>query len=87
MSLDSVEIQKLVTDVLVDTMGLDPAEIVPEADLEHDLGLDSLERLELVTAIEGEIGATVPDLDVTSVRTVADAVALVERFTLVQGAA
>jgi acyl carrier protein len=79
MSPHTTQIQDLVTDVLVETLGLDPADIVPDADLQHDLGLDSLDRLELITGVEGRVGVTVPDSELASIRTVADATAMLER--------
>jgi acyl carrier protein len=80
MSPHTTQIPDLVTDVLVETLGLDPADIVPDADLQNDLGLDSLDRLELITGVEGRVGMTVPDAELASIRTVADATAMLERY-------
>jgi len=37
------------------------ATLTPEANLELDLGLDSMERVELLTALEQRVGADIPD--------------------------
>jgi long-chain acyl-CoA synthetase len=53
------------------------AEIRPESTLGGDLNLDSLGRVELLSAIEGEIGAYVDEAGVTPETTVAELEALV----------
>ena len=50
--------------------------LTPEANLELDLGLDSMERVELLTALEQRVGADIPDdvlQRVYTVRELADA--------------
>lgn len=70
----------VVTTVLVDTLNLPPDEVVPEADLKQDLGLDSLDLLELLSAIETHVGRPVDDAEIRTIRTVADAVGLIHRL-------
>jgi acyl carrier protein len=78
--LDTARIDEIVTNVLVETLSLPADEVVPTADLKEDLGLDSLDLLELLSAIEGAVGASVDDAEIRSIRTVGDAIALVERL-------
>jgi acyl carrier protein len=59
--------------------GLDPATIVPEADLLRDLDLDSLDTMELTLGLEERFGIEIPDQELEGLATVADAVGLVER--------
>lgn len=59
--------------------GLDPAKVVPEADLLGDLDLDSLDTMELTLGLEEKFGIEIPDQDLEGLTTVADAVGLVER--------
>lgn len=59
--------------------GLDPAKVVPEADLLGDLDLDSLDTMELTLGLEEKFGIEIPDQDLEGLSTVADAVGLVER--------
>ncbi len=49
-------------------------EVVPSDNLELDLGLDSMERVELLVALEKELGAKVPDSVVSEVYTVRELV-------------
>jgi long-chain acyl-CoA synthetase len=44
--------------------------ITPEANLELDLGLDSVERVELITSLEQQFGADVPEVDAQQLYTV-----------------
>jgi acyl carrier protein len=78
--LEAARIDEIVINVLVETLSLPAEEVVPAADLREDLGLDSLDLLELLSAIEGEVGASVDDAEMRSIRTVGDAIALVERL-------
>lgn len=59
--------------------GLDPAKVVPEADLLGDLDLDSLDTMELTLGLEEKFGIEIPDQELEGLSTVADAVGLVER--------
>lgn len=71
-----------VRDFLVDELGVSREDIKPEADLRDDLGLDSLDLVELVTVMEDEVGARVDQDALTDVRTVADVVDLVVALAL-----
>jgi acyl carrier protein len=57
-----------------------PVEPSLASDLVADLGLDSLEVLELVAELENRFDITVPVEDVPSVRTVAQVIAHVARL-------
>jgi long-chain acyl-CoA synthetase len=46
------------------------AAIVPETSLELDLGLDSMQRIELLVSIEEELGGKVPETDLGEIYTV-----------------
>jgi long-chain acyl-CoA synthetase len=51
----------------------------PDANLELDLGLDSMERVELLTELEARFAATIPEHDAQQIFTVRELVAAVER--------
>jgi acyl carrier protein len=51
----------------------------PETDFRAELRLDSLTGLKVLAAIEKKFGIAVPDLEIDKTRTVAAAVALVQR--------
>lgn len=50
----------------------------PAAELSADLGLDSLDVLELTVLVEDAFGVAIPDEDLEGVTTVADLVAVVD---------
>jgi NADH dehydrogenase (ubiquinone) 1 alpha/beta subcomplex 1 len=48
--------------------------VTPTATFEKDLGLDSLDTVELVMALEEEFGVEIPDAEADKIGSVADAV-------------
>jgi len=69
------DIVRLIGEILEDIAGEAPADLGPGTRL-ADLGLDSLNLLELLGALEQELGVEIPDGLVMSATTVADIVAL-----------
>jgi len=67
-----------VRSLLVKVTGLTPSAITPAADLESDLNLDSLARVELAVALEADLGATLEDGDLAKVRTVEELIELLD---------
>lgn len=63
--------------IIVDQLGVDADQITPDASITDDLGADSLDRVELVMAIEGEFNIEIPDEDAEKIETVQDAVSYV----------
>jgi acyl carrier protein len=59
-------------------LGLPPEQLVPEARLVEDLGLDSLDAVELAISVERKFDIEVPEEELAKLKTVADMVALVE---------
>lgn len=57
----------------------DYPEILPEHELEKELGLDSLDRVELVIKFEEEEHISIPDLEFDEIVTVKDFVELIEK--------
>lgn len=57
---------------LVDELGGRSGSVTPQTDLEQELGLGSLERVELLTRVEGSTGRTLPDDALVSAHTPAD---------------
>ncbi|MEZ4239207.1 MAG: acyl carrier protein [Myxococcota bacterium] len=58
--------------ILVEEFELDEDKVVPEASLQGDLELDSLDGLDLVVALEKEFGFRVDDKVMLEMKTVAD---------------
>jgi acyl carrier protein len=59
--------------------GIDSAKVTAEADLAGDLGLDSLDTVEMTVGIEDRFGIEIPDEELENVRTVNDAIDLIEQ--------
>jgi acyl carrier protein len=70
----SEEIVRRVKDLIAESLGVNPTEVVPDASFIDDLGADSLDIVELVMAIEKEFGIEIPDEDAEKISTVQDAV-------------
>ena len=61
--------------------GLRDADIKPDDVLEGKLGMDSLDKIELVMALEEEFEVMIEDSEAEACVTVADVVVLVERVS------
>jgi acyl carrier protein len=60
-------------EVLAEEFELDPEELTPEATLYDDLGLDSLDAVDMVVVLEKTFGMKLTDQDaLRSIRTVED---------------
>lgn len=61
-----------VNELLVQEFELDPDQIVPEARLQEDLELDSLDALDLIVLLEKEFGVKISDKDLLDLNTVGE---------------
>lgn len=75
--MDRFEIFDKIAEVTADVLGVDVAEISDETTFD-DLDANSLERLQLVTAIEDEFDLEIDDATLLSLNSVADAVDAIE---------
>jgi acyl carrier protein len=73
------DIEKQVTDILVDKLGVEPEEVMSEADFREDLGGDSLDLVMVVMEIGKDFSISVTDEEADQVKTVADIIGLVEK--------
>jgi acyl carrier protein len=73
------DIEKKVTDILVDKLGVEPEEVKSEADFREDLGGDSLDLVMVIMEIEKDFSISVTDEEADQVNTVADIFDLVEK--------
>ena len=67
-----------VKEIIVSTLKLDASKVTLEANLEHDLGADSLDAVEVVMALEDEFGIEIEDDAAQSIKTVGDIVNYIE---------
>lgn len=72
-------IEERVMTVIKEQVGLTTPPLSVETDFINNLGFDSLDALEVVMAIENEFEIDIDDGEIESVKTVADAIALVTR--------
>ncbi len=79
----SDSLEQKVRAVVADQLGVDLAEVRPDASILDDLGADSLDVVEMVMSLEEAFDIEVPDEDVEEMKTVAD----VERYVTKAAAA
>jgi acyl carrier protein len=67
-------IEEKVKEIIVEQLGVDPAQVTPEASFVNDLGADSLDTVELVMALEEEFNLEIPDEEAEKISTVGQAI-------------
>lgn len=67
-------IEEKIKEIIANQLGVEPAEVIPEASFVDDLGADSLDLVELIMAMEEEFGVEVPDEEAEKIRTVQDTI-------------
>ena len=67
-------VDERVKQIIVEQLGVDEAEVTPNASFVDDLGADSLDTVELVMAFEEAFEIEIPDEDAEKIRTVKDAI-------------
>ena len=75
------EVESKVKAIIVDKLGVDEADVKPEASFTNDLGADSLDTVELIMEFEKEFGISIPDDKAEKIATVADAIKYIEDNT------
>ena len=72
------DIASRVKSIIGEKLGVDEAEVTPEASFISDLGADSLDTVELTMEFEKEFGVEIPDTDAENLTTVGAAIAYIE---------
>lgn len=67
-----------VRDITVEQLSVDADEVKMDSAFIDDLGADSLDIVELIMAFEEEFGVEIPDEKAEKIRTVADAVKMLD---------
>jgi acyl carrier protein len=67
-------IEEKVKEIIAKQLGVNAAEVTPEASFVEDLGADSLDTVELVMAFEETFNIEIPDEDAEKIIKVKDAV-------------
>jgi acyl carrier protein len=72
------ELLNKINAVVIEKLGVTEDQIKPEADFVDDLGADSLDRVELVMALEDEFSIEIPDEDAEKLNKVSDVITYVQ---------
>lgn len=72
-------IKEKVTDIIVDKLGVNEKEVVPEAGFTNDLGADSLDTVELIMEFEKQFDIKIPDEQAEKITTVGEAIDFLEK--------
>lgn len=70
-----------IKDIMEEELGKDRNEVTLESDIIKDLGLDSLDIVTLMMAVENEYGFTADDDEIVNLKTVGDVVKYIENAT------
>src|SRR5258707_10725469 len=74
------EIGERVKKIVVEHLGVEPEKVVDNMSFIDDLGVDSLDTVELVMAFEEEFGCEIPDAAAGTIVTVKDAVTFITAY-------
>ena len=64
------EVFELLKSYLIEELEVEASEIVPEANLYEDLGLDSIDALDMVAMLEAKSGLTIEENELKEIRTI-----------------
>ncbi len=68
-----------VKQIIIEQLSVEDSEVTPKASFVDDLGADSLDRVELIMAIEEAFDLEIPDAQAENIKTVQDAVDYIEK--------
>ncbi len=78
---ETIMIFDKIKEIVIEQLGVEEDIVTPEANIQDDLGADSLDIVDLIQTIEDEYDLSIPDEAVESIKTVGDIVAYVEKNT------
>ena len=67
-------VEERVKKIIVEQLGVEEDDVVPEAKFVEDLGADFLDTVELLMALEEEFEIEIPDEDAEKIQTVSAAI-------------
>ncbi len=65
-------------ELIVELLEVDESKVIPEASFADDFNADSLDFIELITAVEDTFKIEIPDEDAENLQTVKDAIDYIE---------
>lgn len=84
MATTQEEIVAGIAEIVEEVTGIDAADVVPAKSFVDDLEIDSLSLVEIAVQLEDKYEVKIPDEDLASLRTVADAVVYVQKMAAEQ---
>ncbi|MFM9840397.1 MAG: acyl carrier protein [Cyclobacteriaceae bacterium] len=72
------DVEKKVTAILIEKLGVPDSQITPDASFVKDLGIDSLDYAELVMEFEQTFDIKIPDDDAEKMQTIGEAVVYIQ---------
>ena len=79
--MDIPDLEARIMEILTNRLGMNASDIRMNSRLTDELGMDSLDAVELAIATERQFGISISDEDVAKLVTVADIAGLVHRLT------
>ena len=80
MKAESDHIDQDVRKLIADIVEMEPDQILPDAQLVEDLGMDSMMALEILASIEKKFRIKIPEEDLPKITTLANAIALAKKY-------
>jgi len=76
-----MDVKEKIIALLNDKLGYEEAELSEDKDLVNDLGIDSLDMVEIIMGIEEKFGLKIEDSEVAGIKTVGDLIRKAEELT------
>lgn len=67
-------------EVICRYVSIDPETLTEDTNIRSDLGLNSLELINIAVAIEDEFDVEIPDREVANLETLGDAIKIIEKY-------
>lgn len=67
-------------EVICRYVSIDPETLTEETNIRSELGLNSLELINIAVAIEDEFDLEIPDREVANIETLGDAIRIIEKY-------
>jgi acyl carrier protein len=79
--MESESIFEQLKAIIIEQLGVDEDEVLPDANFQDDLNADSLDLVELVMSIEEKFNMRISDEDAENIKTVKDAQEYIEEHS------
>ncbi len=67
-------------EVICRYVSIDPEKLTEDTNIRSELGLNSLELINIAVAIEDEFDVEIPDREVANLETLGDAIKIIEKY-------